>query len=249
MSDVYTVKEKMHKMRAKLYPSYLQGTEGTYIARTANEASVSIEDICASMKNRGGFDGSYEESVKTLRHFFMEMLYQLADGFSVNLGFFSVHPNIGGTFANEKEVHDHKKHPVNFRFHALKPMRDIRDDIEVIIDGIADTGGYIMDFTDVATGAVNETFGIMNQFVITGYKLKVAGDNPDVGVYLVQTDGTVTVKVTSLAENTSSKLIGICPGCTPGTYKIVIKTQYAGSGSKFLKEVRTIESGFTLTRI
>jgi hypothetical protein len=39
MSDVYLVKEKMHKMRAKLYPSYLPGTEG-YIARTTNEASV-----------------------------------------------------------------------------------------------------------------------------------------------------------------------------------------------------------------
>ncbi len=56
MSDIYQVKEKMHKMRAKLYPSYLPGTEGKYIARTANEASVSIEDICASMKNRGGFE-------------------------------------------------------------------------------------------------------------------------------------------------------------------------------------------------
>ncbi len=52
MSDIYQVKEKMHKMRAKLYPSYLPGTEG-YIARTANEASVSIEDICASMKKLG----------------------------------------------------------------------------------------------------------------------------------------------------------------------------------------------------
>jgi len=60
MSDVYLVKEKMHKMRAKLYPSYLPGKEG-YIARTTNEASVNIEDICASMKNRGGFDGSYEK--------------------------------------------------------------------------------------------------------------------------------------------------------------------------------------------
>ncbi len=53
MSDIYQVKEKMHKMRAKLYPSYLPGTEGKYIARTANEASVSIEDICASMKKLG----------------------------------------------------------------------------------------------------------------------------------------------------------------------------------------------------
>jgi hypothetical protein len=37
------------------------------------------------------------------------------------------------------------------------------------------------------------------------------------------------------------------PSGPPGIYKIVIKTQHAGSG-KFLKEVRVIESGFTLSR-
>ena len=49
MSDVYLVKEKMHKMRAKLYPSYLPGTEGKFIARTVNESAATIEDICAPM--------------------------------------------------------------------------------------------------------------------------------------------------------------------------------------------------------
>ena len=60
MSDIYAVKEKMHKMRAKLYPSYLPGTEGKFIARTANEASVNIEEICAAAKNRGGYDPRVE---------------------------------------------------------------------------------------------------------------------------------------------------------------------------------------------
>ena len=214
MSDIYAVKEKLHKMRAKLYPSYLPGTEGKYIARTTNEASVSIEDICAAMKNRGDFDGSYEEAVKTIRHFFKETEYQLADGFSANLDIVSIHPNIGGVFANEKEVHNHKDHPLNFRFQTLKPLRDIRDLIEVIIEGIADTNGYIMEHIDVNTGAVNETYTPMGEFILTGYKLKVAGDSPDVGVYF-QHEGTNMIKVTSLAENTPSKLIGICPPAQP----------------------------------
>jgi hypothetical protein len=248
MSDIYTVKEKMHKMRVKLYHSYLPGTEGSYIARTTNEASVSAENICASMKNRGGYDGDYEEAVKTIHHFFLEMLYQLADGFSANLGFFSVHPNIGGTFTNEKETHDHKKHPVNFRFQALKPMRDIRDDIEVIVEGVADTSGYIMEFLDIGTGAINETYSQMNQFIITGYKLKIAGDDPEVGIYFEQVGGATKLKVTSLAENTSSKLIGMVPAGPNGTYKIVIKTQYTGSGSTLLKNPRVIESNFTLSK-
>jgi hypothetical protein len=247
MSDIYLVKEKLHKMRAKLYPSYLPGTEGKYIARTINEAIVTIEDICASMKNRGGFDGSYEEAVKTLRHFIMEMLYQLADGFTVNLGFCTVYPNISGTFANEKEPYNSKNHAIDFRFHALKQLRDIRDDIEVIIEGIADTKGYIVDYTDVMTGAVNETFSQMNEFVITGYRMKVAGDDPSIGLYFQNTATNAMTKAHSLAENSQSKLIGIFPGIPDGVYKIVIKTQFAGSG-KFLKDVRVIESGFTLKK-
>jgi len=118
MSDIYQVKEKMHKMRAKLYPSYLPGTEGKYIARTSNEATVGIEDICASMKNRGGYDGSYDEALKVVRHFFKEMTYQLADGFSVNLDYYTVHPNINGTFRSTAELHNHKDHPIDFRFQA-----------------------------------------------------------------------------------------------------------------------------------
>jgi len=128
-------------------------------------------------------------------------------------------------------------------------MRDIRDDIDVIIDGIADTKGYIMDFTDVNTGAVNELFAQLGMFIITGYKIKIEGDHPDVGLYFQQvTGGNILIKAGKLAENTSSKLVGIGPGSPGGTFKVIIKTQFSGSGSTFLKAPRTIESGFTLTR-
>jgi hypothetical protein len=247
MSDLYTVKEKMHKMRAKLYPSTLQGSEGSYIARTVNESSVTVEDICASMKNRGGYAGGYEDALQTVRHFLTETVYQLADGFSANLGYFSVHPNIGGVFAGEKEAHDHAKHPISFRFQALKPMRDIRGDIEVIIEGIADTRGYITDYTDAETGAVKETLTPSNQFVITGYKIKIEGDDPEAGIYFKSVSGGGVYQVSGLAENASSKLIGMTPACPAGTYTIVIKTQFSGAPGKFLKDTRTIESGFALT--
>jgi len=89
---------------------------------------------------------------------------------------------------------------------------------------------------------------VMNQFIINGYKLKVAGDDPEVGVYFEQVGGAIKLKVTSLAENTSSKLIGMFPAGPPtGTYKVVIKTQHSGGGN-LLKSPRVIESGFTLTR-
>jgi len=48
----------------------------TDIAGTTHKASFTIEDICAAMKNRGRFDGSYEEAVETLCQFYTEMFAQ-----------------------------------------------------------------------------------------------------------------------------------------------------------------------------
>jgi hypothetical protein len=32
------------------------------------------------------------------------------------MGYYSIHPNVGGTFNTVNDIHDHKKHPVTFRF-------------------------------------------------------------------------------------------------------------------------------------
>ncbi|MDR2053711.1 MAG: hypothetical protein LBP80_09875, partial [Treponema sp.] len=85
-----------------------------YIARTDSEASLTIEEICAALKNRGGFTGSYDDLVEHVRQFLDEAACQLCDGFAVNAGYFSVHPNVGGTFDKATEGRDTGKHPVLF---------------------------------------------------------------------------------------------------------------------------------------
>ena len=63
MAIIDDVTEVLHRIRAKLYPNYLSTVEGAYIARTDDEAALSIEDVCAALKNRGGFTGEYEDAV------------------------------------------------------------------------------------------------------------------------------------------------------------------------------------------
>jgi hypothetical protein len=84
----------MHRIRIKLYPNYLPSVEGTYIARTDSEASLSVEQVCAALKNRGGFTGNYDDLVVYVKAFFDEAAYQLCDGYAVNTGYYSVHPNM-----------------------------------------------------------------------------------------------------------------------------------------------------------
>jgi hypothetical protein len=247
MSIINNVKEVLHRIRVKLYPNYLPGVEGKYIARTVSEAVLSTEDVCAAMQNRGGFAGNYQDLVDNVKQYHVEAVYQLLDGFAVSNEYYSVHPNIGGTFDSENEAHDHKKHPVAFRYRTLQKLRVLAGEIAVEIEGLADVQGYIAEFLDVSTEAVNETATPGRQFVITGYKVKVAGDSPDTGVYFISVSNGREIKTAEhLAENSPSKLIGVIPQLPVGVYKAVIKTRFS-SGSFLLKEPRVIESGFTLT--
>ncbi|MDR2738665.1 MAG: hypothetical protein LBB68_02395, partial [Treponema sp.] len=157
MAVINSVTEVLHRIRVKLYPNYLPNTEGAYIARTDNEASLSVEDVCAALKNRGGFTGNYDDLVEHVKQFFDEAAYQLCDGFAVNTGYFSVHPNVGGTFDKVFEGHDTEKHPVTFRFRTRAPLRALAEHIAVEVEGLADVAGYIDEFTDIATESVNET--------------------------------------------------------------------------------------------
>jgi len=250
MALMNEVKEVLHKIRVKLYPNYLPGAGGAYLARTDNDATLSIEEVCAAMKKRGGFTGNYDTLVENVKQFLDEAAYQLCDGFAVNTGYFSVQPNVGGTFESVNEVHDGQKHPVTFRFRTLSPLRALADEIVVEVAGLADVTGYIDEFTDVATDSTDEALTPGGQFILTGNKIKVAGTNAENGVYFVSvSDPSQRVKVTrNFAQNTPVKVIGIVPSnLAPGQWTVEVVTQYSSGGNKFLKDPRTYQYKKVLT--
>jgi hypothetical protein len=241
------LKDILHKIKVKLYPNYLPGAEGAYIARTDNEATLSLEDVCTTLKNRGGFQGKFDELVDNVHQFFHELAYQLCDGYAVSTGYFSIHPNIGGTFNSDKDIHDHGKHPITFRFRTRKPLRALAQTIVVEVLGMANTSGYIAEFIDYDEDSVNTLFAAGDQFAIHGHKIKIAGDNPGVGVYFVPVDDpSKAVKVARVAENTPTKITGIAPQTNYQHNRIEVRTQFTGAGDRFLKAPRTITSGFVL---
>ncbi|MCL2214220.1 MAG: DUF4469 domain-containing protein [Treponema sp.] len=246
MSLINNVNEKLHRIRVRLYPNYLPSVAGSYIARTNNEASLSIEDVCAALKNRGGFTGKYENLVENVRQFFDEAAYQLCDGFAVNTGYYSIQPNISGTFNSEKDAYNGKKNPLDFRFRALSALRNLAQHINIDIEGVANVSGWIDEFTDTDVKTVNSTFSEGNIFSIAGCKIKIAGDDPSCGVFFVpEEDASKAVKVTRIAENSGSRIIGVCKSTGFQKNKIEIRTQFS-AGSRFLKVPRIITSDFVL---
>ena len=247
MSIINNVNGLLHRIRVKLYPNYLPNIDGKYIARTDNEACMTIEQICASMKDRGGFTGNYDMLVESIKQFNAEAAYQLCDGFAVNYGYFSIHPNIGGTFNSLNDIRDPQKNPINFRFRVLMPLRNLARHITIELTAIADGNAFIHEFIDRDEEAVNSIFVPDNMFCINGNKIKIAGDHPDCGIYFVPVeDPSKAVKVKRIGENKPSIITGIAPDTGFQHNRLEIRTQYTGSGMTFLKRPRIITSDFIL---
>jgi hypothetical protein len=249
MAIISNVNEVLHRIRAKLYPNYLSTVDGAYIARTDDETSLTIEQVCAALKNRGGGTGTYEDYVEHAGQVLDEAMYQICDGFSVNFGgYFTIHPRIGGVWKSPTDPWDRTKHPIRFGFHALKRLRDIVPKIEVLIEGVHDGSGFIAEFTDVSTESVNETLSPGGIFVLEGHKIKIAGTHQDCGVWFVEDANPANrEKVTGhLAENMPTKVIGTIPNLAPAGWLVEVVTQFA-SGGTLTKEPRTIKLANMLT--
>ena len=248
------VHEALHRIRVKLYPSHLPRSEGGYIARTDSEASLSVEEVCAALKNRGGFTGSYDDLVEHVHQFLDEAAYQLCDGFAVNARYFSIYPVVGGLFTAPDGSHPAAEgvrgtedHPVSFRFRARAPLRRLVKRIVIEVAGPADLRGCIAAFTDLSSGAVNGAATPGGLFNLTGRRIKVSGD--DAGVYFISAgENPREAAAGPLAENTRGMLAGLIPeSLTAGAWKVAVKTRYTGSANVHLKHPRVIESPFTLT--
>ena len=156
MNLAYNIAQVMHRIRVKLYPNYLPGQEHTFIARTENEAVLNIEQVCAALRDRGGFTGNTEDLIDYVKKYHNEMAYQLCDGFAVSNGYFTIYPNLGGTFKGLKDDPDPKTHPLTFRYRTLSALRRLAGHIAIEITGFAEVDAYIDEFIDTEDHTRND---------------------------------------------------------------------------------------------
>jgi hypothetical protein len=246
MAVMNDVTEVLHKIEAKLYPNYLGKGEGAYVARSKAEAPLSIEDICASAKNRGGFTGQYEDLVEHTHVFVNEMIYQLLDGFSAQIGgYFSLHTRLGGTYHGERDHIDSSKITISFR--ELARLKALLAKVQVENEGLAGDGAYIDEIADTHTGSLNGTITPGNMVHITGHKIKVEGEGPETGVWFVSAaDGSRTKVAENLGLNRPAEVMALVPALSAGKYRLEIVTRFT-HGSVPLKEPRVIAAAPELT--
>jgi hypothetical protein len=245
MAGLEELKNVLHVIRAWLYPNYLEHGD-RFVARARTEKTLTVEQVCTEAVTRGGSDLNYDTMVDAVNAYFNEAFYQLADGFSGENDYFSIHPKIGGTFAHADAGADKEKNPVDFAFRKRQELRNVISRITVEIAGVAESGAYIAEAIDVASGTSDEKLTPGGVLTLLGSRIKIAGEDPSCGLYLVQADGAA-VKVTgNFVENHPARLSAQLPALTPGTYRARVVTQYTSGGTS-LKEPRQIDHDADLT--
>ena len=238
----------LHTIKARLYDNLLTDDPNDFSARVSSERSLSIGDICNSATTRGGANISAASMKHAVELFLKEMGYQLCDGFSVNTGYFTASPSIRGVFNSSTERFNPDKHSVLFQFNQGELLRNELSTITVEILGAAESGAFIAQVLDVKSGTVNDLLTPDRNLKISGAKLKVAGETPEIGIYFINQSTQARVKVdeSDIVTNNPSEVIVVIPALAAGSYKVEIITQQTGS-NKLLKEPRTLLFDRSLT--
>lgn len=222
--NVVTVEDKNDKI-AVLVP-----------AGTADKQRV-ISEI---MEVNPGLERETVEAVLNLENRVVKKL--LLTGFRVNTGLYSAVAQPSGVVEGNRW--NPERNSLYVSFTQGGDMRAAIGETSVNIIGEKGNAMYISGGQDSATGAMGFTATAGRNFILTGARLKVAGDATEVGVTLTSAaTGTVT-KITTdmLAVNEPRKLILLIPaGLADGEYTLSVTTQFSGSSTQPLKSPRTIE--------
>lgn len=229
----------LHKIKAFLYENFLTENPNDYTARVSSERTLNVKDICSVAVTRGNAATTAAAMEHNVNLFLKEMAYQMCDGYAVNTGYFTGTTLIRGVFNSKTEKFDPKKHSVLFQFNQGELLRAEIPTIEVEVMGVAEVGSFIGQVTDVKTGTVNELLTPGRNLKINGSKLKLAGENPAVGIYFINQATNESVKVDSsdIVTNNPSELLIVIPPLASGNYRLEVQTQFA-KGS-VLKDPRT----------
>jgi len=102
---------------------------------------------------------------------------------------------------------------------------------QVEISGPGDSNIMIDQVINVKTGSVNDLLTPGKSLRIYGFKIKVAGDHPDNGVYFINQTSNERTKVPNdeFITNNPSEVVVEIPELPAGTYKLQITSQFSSS--------------------
>jgi hypothetical protein len=219
-------------IKAILYPNPMKNAKGKYLARTSKNNIYNIQEVCESLKNKSGMVNvdAMEYHVKL---FLEEMTDLLEDGHKINTGYFTAQANVRGSFDSRADQYDSDRHSVQIVFSTGHLIRQRASELKAEILRIRSNNYGIRKVTDAQTKSDTNKLVMNRMLAVSGDKIKIAGDDPTVGLYLIHTESGAEhhFPATALYQNGNGTLMLIVPEFASGNYELKVTTQYAGKGT------------------
>ena len=218
-------------IKAFLYRNTMKNAKDTYLAQTSKYQTYNTRSICEIVKEKAGLPNA--DSLEYHVNLFLnEMMELIESGNKINTGYFMAQANIKGSFKSSKDNYDPKRHRVDISFWPGVKSREKASKMKAEILDVIPMNFGIWRITDVQTGLEVRKLVMNRVIIISGEKIKITGDDPRAGLYLINTESgnEIHMSASDLYKNGNAKIMLIVPELLPGNYQLKITTQYGGKG-------------------
>ncbi|MBP1676975.1 MAG: hypothetical protein H6Q20_1534 [Bacteroidetes bacterium] len=222
-----------HTIKAILYPNPMKNAKSLYLARSAQNATLDIREICEQVCDKPGTNTNADELEYHVNLFLNTVADLLADGHKINTGYFNAQACIKGSFNSMNDNFDDSRHRVEIAFSAGSLIRRRAAILKGEILHSKAVTRYIESVTDAQTGLFPPKLIPNKLLVVRGNKIKITGTHPDVGLYLVNTENNAEIRLsdTLLYQNSHTTIRFFVPDIPAGSYQLQVCTQYTGNAT------------------
>jgi hypothetical protein len=237
---------KEFKVIVELYDLLITKRKDDRSGRVVFTGSLKIEDLIAiAVARRSDLNPvTMLASYEILREIALE---EVRNAKQVEFGLSHYRLGVNGVFIGDHAAWNRNEDSLSLQAVATAETRKALKEVAVEVRGMAASGLFVNTLTDVTSGEVNARLTPGGGVNLTGVKIKITGDAPEVGIHLteINTAAVVNIPTTSILNNEPSKITFIVPADLPaGDYQLSITTQFTSNIP--LKEPRTYVFDYVL---
>jgi hypothetical protein len=213
-------------IRVQLRLNALTDDPTDYTAVVSPQGHIKMEDVVDAIVEEGT-EFARESLVDIIGRYNRLCAKYAVSGYDVDTGLVYLRPIVTGIFHDT--TYDPAKHSLYVAATQSKDLREEIADTHVEVTGEATPLLQILRVENLVPGAAENTLSIGRNAQITGKYLKIAGDDPSVGIHLSSTTTSYSMKLPAdcIVRNDPSTLtILIPPDMIGGTYRLKVVTQY-----------------------
>ncbi|MCT4591573.1 MAG: DUF4469 domain-containing protein [Carboxylicivirga sp.] len=216
----------MSKVSVSLYNNYLTPDPNDQFGRVNLQGSLNNEKIAEEIvKTRTEYDKNTIISI--LNRADQIKIEKMAEGFTISTGICHAHIGISGVFNGQTDRFDPNEHRITASFSSSQALRDELKKTQVEITGMASTEPVIGKVIDSFTKAEDSTITPNNVLLIKGDRIKMLGEDPANGVYLINQADSTRHQCTQIISNEPKKLMVMVPDVPAGDYVLEVITQFS----------------------